>query len=223
MDHNSITLSRRDFMVTDKISIFNVFLALCNPTTREVRSLPSPNFDLPPSFREHRRQFGFRLDLMTNDYKVVWFWTFYDNIRSRKVYQPYVAVYSCYKESWRILQPENQDIFLFKYCIEALVTDYLNEAYCWLLKGEICNFSILSIDFGNDVFTEIEGPDAPRPFTHWVLKLILLDDSISLLNVTVYDRFEYDIWLYGINYSNGKECINKLWDGCMGVRTGVGS
>ncbi|XP_075099011.1 putative F-box protein At4g17780 [Nicotiana tabacum] len=156
-------------------------------------SLHSPNFGLAPSFREHRRQFGFVLDLMTNDYKVVSFWTFYENIRNCKVYQPYAAVYSCSKDSWRILQPEHQDIFLFKYCIKTLGTAYLNGAYYRLLKGEICNCSILSFDFENEVFTEIEGPDAPRPFNHWMLKLILVDDSIALLNVVVYDRFEYDI------------------------------
>ncbi|XP_009799209.1 F-box protein At2g40925-like [Nicotiana sylvestris] len=176
-------------------SIFNIFLALWNPATREVRSLPLPDFNLPPSFRQCRRQFGFGLDPMTNDYKVIWFRIFWDKIINFMVDQPYAAVYSCAKDSWRILQPENQDIFLFKHCIETLGTAYLNGAYYWLLICEICNCSILSFDFGNEVFTEIEGPDAPRPFTHWHLKLILLDDSLALFSVADWDRFEHDIWV----------------------------
>ncbi|XP_019266813.1 PREDICTED: F-box protein CPR30-like [Nicotiana attenuata] len=193
-------------------SIFNIFLALWNPATREVRSLPLPGFNLPSSFRQYRRQFGFGLNLMTNDYKVIWFRIFWEKIINFFVDQPYAAVYSYSKDSWRILQPENadivllKDILLIKHCIEALGTAYLNGAYYWLLKCEICNCSILSFDFGNEVFTEIEGPDAPRPFNHWHLKLILLDDSLALFSVADWDRFEHDIWeIWEKNKSSFKE------------------
>ncbi|XP_016466440.1 putative F-box protein At3g10430 [Nicotiana tabacum] len=144
-------------------SIFNISLAMWNPATREVRPLPSPEFKLQPSFRQRGCNFGFGLDPTTDDYKVVWFRSFWDNIRNRRVPQAYAAVYSCSRDSWRILQPENHDIFIYKYCIEALGTAYLNGAYYWLLKGERCKCSILSFDFGKEVFVEIGGPDAPRP------------------------------------------------------------
>ncbi|OIT34802.1 PREDICTED: putative F-box/kelch-repeat protein At1g12870 [Nicotiana attenuata] len=52
-------------------SIYDISLSLWNPATREVRPLPAANFELKPSFTQMDRQFGFGLDPITNDYKVV--------------------------------------------------------------------------------------------------------------------------------------------------------
>ncbi|KAK4378976.1 hypothetical protein RND71_000838 [Anisodus tanguticus] len=56
------------------------------------------------------------------------------------------------------------------------------------------NCSILSFDFDNDVFREIGGPDiTPYNYNHLDLtSLILLDDSIAILNST---ESVYDIWV----------------------------
>ncbi|KAK4365542.1 hypothetical protein RND71_016900 [Anisodus tanguticus] len=57
---------------------------------------------------------GFR-DPMTDDYKVVWFRTFWDVITHDIIPRLFAAVYSCSRDSWRILQPENGEILVDRY------------------------------------------------------------------------------------------------------------
>ncbi|XP_009623286.1 putative F-box/kelch-repeat protein At1g12870 [Nicotiana tabacum] len=66
-------------------SIFNISLSLWNPATREVRPLLATKFELQQSFRQIDRQFGFGLDPMNNDYKVVWFLSFWDDIINQTI------------------------------------------------------------------------------------------------------------------------------------------
>nr|XP_009787764.1 PREDICTED: F-box/kelch-repeat protein At3g23880-like [Nicotiana sylvestris] len=174
-------------------SIFDISLSLWNPATREVRPLPAANFELQPSFKQMDRQFGFGLDPMTNDYKVVWFRSFWDDIGNHTIPRQYAAVYSCSKDSWRILEPTN---LIHEFCVEAFGTAYLNGTYYWLLGGGSCasnDCSVLSFDFGNEVFAEIGGPDVGRAFNHRNVRLVLLDDFIALM--TVVEGFVYDIWV----------------------------
>uniref|UniRef100_A0A1U7Y1M5 F-box/kelch-repeat protein At3g23880-like n=1 Tax=Nicotiana sylvestris TaxID=4096 RepID=A0A1U7Y1M5_NICSY len=173
-------------------SIFNISLSLWNPATREVRPLPAANFELQPSFKQMDRQFGFGLDPMTNDYKVVWFRSFWDDIGNHNIPRQYAAVYSCSKDSWRILEPTN---LIHEFCVEAFGTAYLNGTYYWLLGGGSCasnDCSVLLFDFGNEVFVEIGGPDVGRAFNHRNVRLVLLDDFIALM--TVVEGFVCDIW-----------------------------
>uniref|UniRef100_A0A1S4C5H6 F-box protein At3g10430 n=1 Tax=Nicotiana tabacum TaxID=4097 RepID=A0A1S4C5H6_TOBAC len=133
-----------------------------NPATGEVRPLPVANFELQPSFRQIDRQFGFGLDPMTNDYKVVLFRSFWDDIKNHTIPRQYATVYSCSRDSWRILEPAN---LIHEFCVEAVGTAYLNGTYYWLLCGGGCtsdDCSDLSFDFGNEVFVGIGGPDVGR-------------------------------------------------------------
>ncbi|XP_009628490.2 uncharacterized protein [Nicotiana tomentosiformis] len=64
-----------------------------------------------------------------------------------------------------------------------------------LLCGRVCtsdDCSVLSFDFGNEVFVEIGGPDVGCTFNHFNVRLALLDDFIALM--TVVEGFVYDIW-----------------------------
>ncbi|KAK4351982.1 hypothetical protein RND71_027500 [Anisodus tanguticus] len=152
--------------------------ALWNPATTEVRAIPLPPPKIDGStYYGGGREFGFGLDPLTNDYKVVHFYTLYFD----------TAVYSCSRDSWRIFRPKN---FYKSFLSErkdvtrrTYGTLYLNGAYYWLLTGK---WNILSFDFGSEVFEEIGGPDV-HSVNSRVYGLILLDDSIAVLNTSCYD------------------------------------
>uniref|UniRef100_M1E0W2 Class S F-box protein n=1 Tax=Solanum tuberosum TaxID=4113 RepID=M1E0W2_SOLTU len=96
--------------------------------------------------------------------------------------------------SWRIFKPK-KPLPLFIDVKHTFGTAYLNGAYYWLLNGgSRTDYSILSFDFGCEIFEEIEGHDCH--FVHSsVLGMMLLDDSIAILNSNIDERFAYDIWV----------------------------
>ncbi|XP_016453125.2 F-box/kelch-repeat protein At3g06240-like, partial [Nicotiana tabacum] len=147
-------------------------MALWNPSTREVRHLP-----------HHKIQYthcGFRLDPLTNDYKVVYY-----NFHCGEY--EYAAVYSCSTDSCRNITPKIKFYSYGRSLHESYGTAYLNGAYYWLLS-EGLKYSIVLFDFSNEVFEEIEGPD-DISFS----SLILLDDSVALL--PFYGNCVHDIWV----------------------------
>ncbi|XP_060200851.1 uncharacterized protein LOC132629139 [Lycium barbarum] len=102
------------------------------------------------------------------------------------------AVYSCSRDSWRIFRPKDLYLLKIKDVVEHIYGNaYLNGAYYWLLTGND-NCSILSFDFGSEVFEEIGGPD-DHSVHNYVLGLMLLDDSIAILNM--FKSFVFDIWI----------------------------
>ncbi|KAJ8541000.1 hypothetical protein K7X08_001816 [Anisodus acutangulus] len=97
------------------------------------------------------------------------------------------------RDSWRIFRPKNFYKFFLseRKDVSGLTygTLYLNGAYYWLLTGKC---SILSFDFGSEVFEEI-GESDDHSVNSLVFGLILLDDSIAILNTV--ERFVFDIWV----------------------------
>ncbi|XP_015161884.1 F-box protein CPR30-like isoform X2 [Solanum tuberosum] len=154
--------------------------ALWNPATREVRSLhlPSPIIDYSPNF-------GLGIDPLTNDYKVVYFLHYK------------AAVYSCRRDSWRVFKIEDFDKPppFDKEVRRTYGTAYLNGNYYWLLINNNIS-TILLFNFGREMFEEIEGPD-PDPKSPYVYAfgMMLLDDSIAILNKKMVEKFYYDIWV----------------------------
>ncbi|PHT40826.1 hypothetical protein CQW23_19680 [Capsicum baccatum] len=176
----------------------NFSLSLWNPALREVRHLPDPTFEVQPYTTNPQipliGKFGIGLDPITNDYKVVWFLYFSDDDNIPRIY---ATVYSCSRDSWRMLQLN--DRYKSHICArrfrQPLGTGYLNGTYYWLVLGA-WKCSIVSFDFRNEEFGEIEGPNAGRPFDHHHLVMILLDDdSIALMTNVRVCAFEYEIWV----------------------------
>ncbi|XP_059641809.1 F-box/LRR-repeat/kelch-repeat protein At1g09650-like [Cornus florida] len=151
-------------------------LALWNPATREFRSLPKlPPRDLPPYVQVgYQNTFGFGLDPITNDYKVVCIW--YDvHYVDAATYEPeetgygpwQVAVYTLSTDSWRYL-----DVALPYTLIEGPVSNTcINGVYHWFAIDNDDHRLILSFDLGNELFSEIR--DTPTPRDH---RSILLFD-----------------------------------------------
>ncbi|KAG5570975.1 hypothetical protein H5410_060741 [Solanum commersonii] len=141
----------------------DVLCALWNPATREVRDLLSAVRIKFESFLSSDRFFGFGLDVLTTDYKVVY--------------------YNCKNE--------------MQLCIHVLGIhgEYSN------MKMKNVNFTFtfkfLSFNFGNEVFEVIEGPPHDCAIRSWIADLIILDDSIAILN-------EVDIGCFGLISYNVK-------------------
>ncbi|KAH0719963.1 hypothetical protein KY290_004878 [Solanum tuberosum] len=159
-----------------------VSCALWNPATREVKPLHLP---IPVATIHDSPVFGFGLDPLTYDYKVVYF-------HMNNLCEHYASVYSCSRDLWRIFKPK---IPYFTDVKHAFGTAYLNGTYYWLLiGGRHSNYTILLFDFGSEMFKEIEGPGHQSVDTN-MLGLMLVDSSIAILNLNPRTVFAYDIWV----------------------------
>ncbi|KAK4727088.1 hypothetical protein R3W88_032005 [Solanum pinnatisectum] len=77
----------------------------------------------------------------------------------------------------------------------AAVTTYLNGSYYWMFKEKISISTLLSFNFGNEVF---EGPPHDYAIRSWTPDL---DDSIAILNEV--DMFVYDVWSCSLIWASG--------------------
>ncbi|XP_025883623.1 putative F-box protein At3g20705 [Solanum lycopersicum] len=159
-----------------------VSCSLWNPATRELRPIRLP---IPVATIHDAPVFGFGLDTLTYDYKVVYF-------HINNLCEHYASVYSCSRNFWRIFKP---NIPYFTDVKHTFGTSYLNGGYYWLLTGERpCNYTIILFDFGSEMFTEIEGPGHQLVDTN-MLGLMSVDSSIAILNLNPSTIFAYDIWV----------------------------
>ncbi|KAG5603797.1 hypothetical protein H5410_025289 [Solanum commersonii] len=166
----------------------DILCALWNRATREVRDLPITVEIKFESFFSFNRFFGFGLDPLTNDYKVVYYNYKNDN----------AAVYSCSRDSWRIFKHENVYDNRNVECVDTFCgsTTYLNGSYYRMLKRNLdfnFSFKFLSFNFGNEVFDKIEGPPHDYAICSCTADLIILDDFIAILNEV--DMFVFDVWV----------------------------
>ncbi|XP_049405414.1 F-box/kelch-repeat protein At3g23880-like [Solanum stenotomum] len=157
-----------------------ILCTLWNPANREVRHLPSTTISF--EYFKCDRHLVFGLDPMTKDYKVVYY----------THREEYAAIYSCSRDSWKIFK-HNLDVHQNPSMCERNfynTVDYLNGSYYWLMKN---NCRILSFDFGNEVFVEMEGPPRAHEDYNWSANLMLLGDSVGILNFV--DGFVHDVWV----------------------------
>ncbi|WMV49207.1 hypothetical protein MTR67_042592 [Solanum verrucosum] len=147
---------------------------------REVKPLHLP---IPVATIHDSPVFGFGLDPLTYDYKVVYF-------HMNNLCEHYASVYSYSRDLWRIFKPK---IPYFTDVKHTFGTAYLNETYYWLLTGgRHSNYTILLFDFGSEMFKEIEGPGHQSVDTN-MLGLMSVDSSIAILNLNPRTVFAYDI------------------------------
>ncbi|XP_059629483.1 putative F-box protein At4g38870 isoform X1 [Cornus florida] len=152
--------------------------AMWNPATREFRALPVLSGNFPPNLVRCGEICGFGLDLITNDYKVVWIWNTMSVFKGTS-FGPYqVAVYTLSTDSWRYL-----DVVLPYSCIESpLSNTCINGVYHWCAMNNDNHPVILSFDMGTELFHEIRDIPSSRgallaPYYNSYLALILYDYS----------------------------------------------
>ncbi|KAM7528082.1 hypothetical protein LguiB_031492 [Lonicera macranthoides] len=186
-------------------------LALWNPATTELRVLPLPEFNIPRPKFEYLYVFGFGLDPLTNNYKVVWI----PECGSVPVpIPPDVALYSLRTNSWRhfnAVLPSVDDI-------SHSASTYLNGACYWLSLSEQ-HIKVVSFDMGSDVFQEIEIPESVANLKNLKqdIKLVLHnDDSLALLVYEYIRLHEYvlesiEMWVMKHNYDEEEGSWTRLF------------
>ncbi|XP_028793970.1 F-box/kelch-repeat protein At3g06240-like [Neltuma alba] len=144
-------------------------LILWNPATKEDKLIPVSQCLLPKGIDSD--MFGFGFDPITKDYKIVQVsdWPLEGG-------EHLVEVYNLSTDSWRVL-----DVFVpdFEICFGGC-TSYLNGVYYWLVFGlnGITRSSILSFDFGKEVFRMMQLPPAIDSL-HGPIDVFVLDQSLA--------------------------------------------
>ncbi|XP_059652740.1 F-box/kelch-repeat protein At3g23880-like [Cornus florida] len=166
--------------------------ALWNPAIREFRSLPVLPRNHPPNVKTWTETFGFGLDPITNDYKVVWIWN------TTKEDAPYrfgpfqVAVYTLSTDSWRYLD----HVALPYHGIDTpLSNTCINGVYHWLATQN-CedSYSILSFDMGNELFHDIPVDIPTSKHYYSPPRLLSYNNSLALICYD-YSNLTIDIWV----------------------------
>ncbi|XVF23714.1 hypothetical protein REPUB_Repub13aG0063600 [Reevesia pubescens] len=172
----------------------NSLVTLWNPATREFRILPECNQNIPSKIRNSLHILGFRLDPLSNDYKVIYIRTYLDlenNKRGR-----HHAIYKMNTDSWRVLEDEDvhffKDLHICPNCNDACV----NGVYYWQVSQMpqlgLIHYKVLAFDLSTEVFQLIESPISGRG------KLLpLLDDRISIWDTERIETSERsnEIWV----------------------------
>lgn len=104
-------------------------LALWNPATGEFRTLPELDSNLPQWFMAKENYFGFGLDPLTNDYKVIWICYFWNEELHVAYDPPVIGVYTLGTDLWRLLDPNSA---LMPSRLSSISSIYMNGTQYWL-------------------------------------------------------------------------------------------
>ncbi|KAL3813344.1 hypothetical protein ACJIZ3_014612 [Penstemon smallii] len=166
-------------------------MALLNPATRKFRPIPFRKRDTPPHLTTCEDIFGFGMDPVSGNYKLVslrFFWNEETNVAH---YPSLVSVYNSGNDSWRYF--EDADLVnSSRSTNKSLCNTFLNGVYYWLTESNE-NVAILAFDMSKEAFREIGTPHCIKPKEG---ELALCGDSISLLSYDPDKTNKYvDIWV----------------------------
>ncbi|XP_028753589.1 F-box protein CPR1-like [Neltuma alba] len=171
-------------------------LILWNPGTKEVKVLPA-------SQNQPRDMvyiiYGFGIDPITNDYKVVRF----GNLAFEGREQPPVEVYNLSTGSWRTI---DSVVPAFRLCYPRCRA-YLNGFYHWLTEDNN-DKAILFFDFGNEVFGKIQLP--PEIDQSYESNVAVVDEKLACAATYKMTNCRYEIWVmneYGVESSWSKKFV----------------
>ncbi|KAI9126363.1 hypothetical protein K1719_002784 [Acacia pycnantha] len=169
-------------------------LILWNPGTKEVKILP-PSQNLPKDMVYI--MFGFGIDPVTKDYKLVRF----GNLDFEERELPPVEVYNLSTNSWRTIDAV---VPAFRLCYPKSRA-YLNGCYHWLTNDN--DKAILFFDFTKEVFGKIQLPLGVDQSDE--LNVGVIDGKLACISTyTTNNRFE--IWVmneYGVESSWTKKSV----------------
>ncbi|KAI9112585.1 hypothetical protein K1719_016508 [Acacia pycnantha] len=179
----------------DKAGRFS--LILWNPGTREVKVLPASH--------NHSKGiiFGFGIDPVTKDYKVVRF----GNLAFEGREHPPVEVYNLSTDSWRTVDTVVPAAYQLGF---PKCRAYLNGFYHWICVVDFNHRGILFFDFSKELFGRIQLP----PEIALVKELIVavIDEKLACV-VAPYNKIfrGFEIWVmneYGVESSwSEKFCV----------------
>lgn len=179
-------------------------VSLWNPATKEISVLPPPPF--PPTLPDPNPYIsvGFGLDLKTNDYKLVRFFTFGDFL----LHVNHVEVYSLGTDTWRIIDA----VLPVNFVSSDSRALYRMGTYCWVgtkkYPSDITlqeDSMIFTYDFGSEVFETMSLPEVDSVKYSINPLIAIVRDNIACINsVGPVDNSHYEIWVlneYGIKES----------------------
>lgn len=174
-------------------------ILLWNPATKEHKVLPSPCIG-PPFLNPLLVRVSMGFGLHVNDYKVVRVVKFRSQVAAK------VEVYSTRKGCWRVIN-------------DAIVPCDIEQRKCsvvvkgvpyWLGFGPFWPDTIfgperevrrdefvLSFDMGNEVFRQVDVPDAKGSHFKYSKKLGVYNESIAIMYYPSYEQFDrlIEIWV----------------------------
>lgn len=163
--------------------------ALWNPGTREFRLLiQESGFPHSDSLRLYSQAFGFGIDPLSSEYKVVRVTDFWDNSMDNW-HNPIVSVYSLSTDSWRHF--EGSSNVRARNMVKSCCKTFLDGCCYW---KAIDNRRIFEFDMRKEEFQEIQTPDL---FKSKQGDLALYDDSVAMLFHDFVDKTKLcvDIWV----------------------------
>ncbi|XP_059670656.1 F-box/kelch-repeat protein At3g23880-like [Cornus florida] len=166
--------------------------ALWNPNIREFKSLPVSYPNLPPYTKAYCEYFGFGLDPVTNNYKVVWIQFLWDEKDDFPHDPAVVLVYNQGTDTWT---PVETDFSQADNLSESLGNTCINGVYHWLVSdSDFSNHMVLQFDMKKDAFQKILEP--PYIQNSQIGYLAFYNESIAMV---IYDPNEiekqFDIWV----------------------------
>ncbi|XP_009631792.1 putative F-box protein At3g16210 [Nicotiana tomentosiformis] len=141
-------------------------MAIWNPATKEIKNIiiPSPSFY--PYFRSYAHHFGFGIDPLSKDYKVVWIRDYWKEETFTRSKSAVVSVYTLSTDSWKHFE---DNTFWSSHIVMSYFGTYLDGFYYWkMINSEQqhtqCingrqNCEILAFDLTNEVFQVIQTPN----------------------------------------------------------------
>ncbi|KAJ4713979.1 F-box protein [Melia azedarach] len=171
-------------------------ITLWNVTTNEFRVLPKCRAHLPCYTTVHYSNFGFGLDPIADDYKLVIILTLWHEKRREFYDFSHVTVYTFSTNSWRDLKGFEMR---HDYMYDRIDNVYLNGFCYWLVLRTDYHKAILSFDMNGEMFEEIQGPNIPEREDIFESSLIpwtlgIYEDSLGLLYSDKYAH-SFDLWM----------------------------
>ncbi|XP_059670667.1 F-box/kelch-repeat protein At3g23880-like [Cornus florida] len=131
-------------------------MCLWNPAIREFRTISLPRPNLPSYISDPTNNFGFGLDPMTNNYKIIWIRQYWDDNLDGPYDVQTVSVYNLFTNSWRLFEIPMDQSRSVKNSLGN--STYLNGVYYWLVEDYYNHYCILSFDLTNENFHELPTP-----------------------------------------------------------------
>ncbi|KAL3502458.1 hypothetical protein ACH5RR_036907 [Cinchona calisaya] len=182
-------------------------IALCNPSTREFKILPTSEIPRPNDGKVRGGDIGLGFDSKSKDYKVIQILFCISNHRGLSYH---VEIYSLGTDSWRkyaAIVPAN---IMYTNTWSMI---YKNETFCWWAQNGDDEV-ILSFHMTKEVFQETPLPYDIEVFggKHRTTRAIMpLNESIALIVYRVKESDKvFDIWVMN-EFGLGGDHVESVW------------
>lgn len=203
----------------------NFRIALWNLATKECKALPQCIPILPQNIEVSCSNVGFGLDPISNNYKLVWILTLWDEKRNTFYEFTHVGVYNLSTNSWR----DFKGFEISKYNLRDVLDSMYHGGVCyWLAIRDGYGEVILSFSLNDEIFQEVQEPCiiefAPKTLGVYndYLCLIILDTSKSCFDAWIMKERHWIKQFTTRPFSEVDRPIGLWKNGAFFIRTNMG-